>query len=255
MFEHFTFGAQPQTQPPRHYDDAFPSPTDTSFPSPPSPPPAGYPFPPQGGINDIVAKFAQQSLQSRDQLAQQFQAWQNYPPFSTDDSDDNMEPEDTQSLPGTPLLPARATLACRRLQRQLNVQLQSCTSHIRDINSLVEGMITSNSQWVLHNSTSRQPLSSQPPSRAGDELIIDLEEYDEPREMTAELDVDEGFHEEEDEDSEMTLRRASTPSGIRKYGIAGLRYKGSAECMMVQGKLKVRCIPRMRKRKPVPLPE
>jgi hypothetical protein len=259
MFEHFTFGAQPQT-PYQVLNDAFPSPTDTSFPSPLTPPPVSFPFPSnptQAGINDIVAKLSQQSLQqkSRDQLVQQFQAWQNDDDIVVDDGDVG-NPSDritqTTSVPTTPVLLPRSTISCRRLQRQLNVQLQSSSRHIRDIHTLVEDMIVSNSQCTLRNITSRSYLSSPPPSRGRDvvdNLAIDPSEFDEAR--IGPDDVDEGFCDDEsfgvDEDMELSLRRASTPGGIRKYN--GIRYGRSADYVCIGGKLKVRSLPRMRKRK------
>jgi len=48
----------------------------------------------------------------------------------------------------------------------------------------------------------------------------------------------------------MSLRRASTPSGVRKL-VTGMKYRASAECVGgVAGRpVMVRCLPRMRKRK------
>jgi hypothetical protein len=166
----------------------------------------------------------------------------------------------TQSLPDLPSLPhpRGGTLACRRLQRQLNVQLQASSSHIRDINALVEDMIVTNSQCNLRRTTSRPYLSSPPPTRADvEELVVDpLGEQIPGRN----IDEDEGFSEIADEDwgieEEMTLRRASTPSGIRKYG--GMRWRASAECVAAinaAGRPKVRSMPRMRRRKPKSVPE
>lgn len=78
--------------------------------------------------------------------------------------------------------------------------------------------------------------------------IIDLDEWDEGT-LTID-DVDEGFHDDEslgDEGMETSLRRASTPSGIRKYG--GVRYARSADIVSIGGRVKVRSVPRMRRRK------
>jgi len=249
MFEHFTFGAMPQSRDALQ-DEAFLSPIDTSFPSPLTPPPTSFPFPSnpnQAGLNDIVMKFSQQTIQpkSRDELVQQFQAWQNDHDLEIDDEEMESPSEriaETASLPPTPILSSTRTVTCRRLQRQLNVQLQTCSSHIRDINTLVEDMIVSNSQCTLRKATSRTHLLSPPPSRGRDVvemLVVDTSEYD-----------DEGFYEDEgfaEEETEMSLRRASTPSGIRKYN--GVRYGRSADIVNIGGKLKVRSFPRMRKRK------
>ena len=179
MFEHFTFCAQPQIMQPSHLlDDAFPSPTDTSFPSPLTPPPSSSSNPQhQAGISDIIAKFSQQTLQqqSRDQLVHDFQTWQRgnddaatFAPPEIGDDDVDIEDTDqddilpnseritkTVSLLSTPVSPPPpSSLACRRLQRQLNVQLQTSTTHSRDIGALVDGMVASESQCTLRQSTS-----------------------------------------------------------------------------------------------------
>jgi hypothetical protein len=120
-------------------------------------------------------------------------------------------------------------------------------------------MIVTNSQCTLHKSTSRPYLSSPPPSRAGREnLVVDSTRYQfQGRNIP---DEDEGFSEIADEDwgieEEMTLRRASTPSGIRKYGV--MRWRGSAESVAAvnaAGRTNVRSVPRMRRRKPKSVPE
>ena len=63
-------------------------------------------------------------------------------------------------------------------------------------------------------------------------------------------DYDEGFYEDEgfaEEEIEFSLRRASMPSGIRKYN--GMRYGRSADIVNIGGRVNVRSLPRMRKRK------
>jgi len=250
MFEHFTFGAVSQTC---QQDDIHPSPTDTSFPQQYTPSSTSYSFPsstPSSNINDIVDKFNAHSL-SRDELVEQFAAWTR---GSTSDDDEDVDMpsfeqpstciKHTASVPTTPIdPPIRDTIACRRLQRQLNVQMQTSVTHIRDINTLVEDMIVSNSQCRLHPSKS---YLSPPPSRAGfPPLIVDTTSYSQQI-----LDVDEGFHEDEcllEEETETSLRRASTPSGIRKYN-ANVRWGRSADVALVGGRLKVKSKPRMRKR-------
>jgi hypothetical protein len=277
MFEHFTFGAQAQT----NYDeDISASPTDTTFPSPIEAPPQSVSDPWESrGINDIVNQFSNHSL-THDSEEPQQSLWPDSqlpsPEFDTDPfTEEELSyvsttrgmarvPHNTRSMPNTPLMaPSQnGTVACRRLQRQLNVQLQSCTTHMRDINALVEDMIVSNSQCRLHKSTSRPYLSSPPPSRHGsDDLVVDTTEFETHPIM--DVDEDEGFGDFEDPATvmkeEVSLRRASTPSGIRKYG--GLKYRNSQECvggntaMGANGRLKVRCVPRMRKRKVVRVPE
>ena len=278
MFEHFTFAAQAQTQ----HDEVLASPTDISFPSPLSPPPTSF-FPTQlDGVGDIVNQFSKQSLypESENESPQQSICQSREDDDSlTLDLDHDMEPFspeelsyvsttkgmitinswESRSLPNTPALPhpRSGTVTCRRLQRQLNVQLQSCSTHVRDINVLVEDMIVSNTQCrlhTLHKSPSRLHLSSPPPSRLSD-LVVDTTEEPPPFE-------DEGFAEIEDSmwgiEEEMSLWRASTPSGIRKYN--HVRWKGSAECvggpvMGINGVVKVRNVTRMRRRKVKSVPE
>jgi hypothetical protein len=284
MFEHFTFGAQ--AQPTDQPEDISTSPTDTSFPSPVSAShqsPSLEPWSPyqQDTVDGIAHKFSQQSLRpENDELSQSI--WHDRcdkspsPDFDQDIATE-FTPEETsyvsithsmvtlpgplsaftQSLPDLPTLPhpRGGTLASRRLQRQINVQMQSSSTHIRDINALVEDMIVTNSQCRLHQSTSRPYLPIPSPSRLErDELVVDTTEFQSP-ETSIELPEDEGFSEIADEDwgleEEMTLRRASTPSGIRKYGI--IRWRGSAECVSAvnaAGRTKVRSMPKMRRRKP-----
>ncbi len=290
MFEHFTFGAQAQ---PMLDVDISASPTDTSFPVPSSgQPPTSY-FPPvpgrKGGVNDIVLAFSQQTLYPDE--APTHSIWTSSlpsPDFSVDSSLDDDEYSDemsyisatrgatsvqssissTQSLPGLPLPhPRGGTVACRRLQRQLNVQLQSCTSHIRDINSLVEDMLSTNSQCRLHAAKSSARFSSSyhinTPPRSADipspcskdeDLLLDTTEQN--RDMG--VDEDEGFAEGDEHEmdafalsvleEEMSLRRASTPSGIRKYNVVA--WRKSIESMGSSvARTKVRSVPRMRKRK------
>lgn len=159
----------------------------------------------------------------------------------------------TQSLPDLPIASqARGAVTCRRLQRQMNVQLQSCSNHRKDISTLVEGLLANESQCRLHRPT---PSRSNLYSPIEDEDASDIPES-ESRSMN--LDEDEGFAEMgEDEalalDDEMTLRRASTPSGIRKYNL--VRWRTSADCVSavnMQGKGKVRSVPRMRRRPKIP---
>jgi hypothetical protein len=275
MFEHFTFSAEAQTQC-HQQEDRSASPTDTSFlsPSSPLPPTTYFDYQPnlyEAGINDIVHKFSQQSLRPQDNEASQQPPLQQCTPSSPDletteldmifcrANGDRYQILTPASMPFTPLLPPShgKTLSCRRLQRQLNVQLQSCSSHMRDINMLVEDMIESNSQCTLHKSTSRPYLSSPPPSRAGPvtaadlDLTVDTTGSLEGREVDP--NEDEGFAETEDDlwaIEEMTLRRASTPLGIRKYSQMWWRNGGDCVGQGPQvGRLTVRSAPRMRRRK------
>lgn len=124
---------------------------------------------------------------------------------------------------------------------------------MRDINALVEDMISSNSQCRV---AARPFLLSPPPSRGREpeksNLVVDpssvFDEVDGSRTGPEDVD-DEGFCEDnfgEEEEMEMSLRRASAPSGIRKYNV---RYGRSADVVNIGGKVKVKSLPRMRKRK------
>ncbi|TVY81111.1 hypothetical protein LSUE1_G007312 [Lachnellula suecica] len=275
MFESYVFGSC--TSQTKYDEDISASPTDTSF-SPIEPSPDSIsPFssweisPFQGGINDIVNQFSNQSL-SPDCEEPQRSVWQHSQLASPDFEDEDPFTEEeltyvsttrgmarvhhtTQSMPNTPMMAPshNSAVACRRLQRQLNVQLQSCSNHMKDINALVEDMITTNSQCKLHKSASRPYLQSPPPRQhASDDLVA------ESTEIETRIHEDEGFGDFEDAATmmkeEVSLRRASTPIGIRKYG--GLRYRASAESVgaSLNGKTKVRCVPRMRKRKVISVP-
>jgi hypothetical protein len=283
MFDHFTFG--PQALPTVSEERIIStSPTDTSFPSPISANqlsslPPWSPYQPDT-VDGIVHKLSQHSLHRREDELPQHLVWNGDESVPSPDFDqtDDFTPDEisyvsttrgmttvavstsTQSLPELPALPQpQGALACRRLQRQLNVQLQASSTHMRDLDTLLEDMIVTNSQCTLHQSTSRPYLSSPPPSIAGtEELVVDTTEFQPQRNNFHE---DEGFSEIADEDwgleEEMTLRRASTPSGIRKYGL--IRWRGSADCVAPvnsAGRTKIRSMPRMRRRpKPKSVPE
>jgi hypothetical protein len=283
MFDHFTFG--PQALPTVSEERIIStSPTDTSFPSPISanqlsslPPWSPYQ---QDTVDGIVHKLSQHSLRREEDELPQHLVWNGDESVPSPDFDqtDDFTPDEisyvsttrgmttvavstsTQSIPDLPALhQPQGALACRRLQRQLNVQLQASSTHMRDLNALLEDMIVTNSQCTLHQATSRPYLSSPPPSGTGSvELVVDTTEFQPQRNN---FDEDEGFSEIADEDwgleEEMTLRRASTPSGIRKYGL--IRWRGSADCVAPvnsAGRTKIRSMPRMRRRpKPKSVPE
>lgn len=284
MFDNFTFGPQALSTVTEERIIST-SPTDTSFPSPISanqlsslPPWSPYQQD-TDTVDGIAHKLSQHSIRREEDELPQHSVWngdESLPSPDFDQTDDFTMDEisyvstthgmttvslstSTQSLPDPPALPQpQGALACRRLQRQMNVQLQASGTHIRDLNALLEDMIVTNSQCTLHQSTPRPYLSSPPPSRAGgDELVVDTTEI-EPRNN---FDEDEGFSEIADEDwgleEEMTLRRAGTPSGIRKYGL--IRWRGSAELVAPvnsAGRTKIRSAPRMRRRpKPKSVPE
>jgi hypothetical protein len=144
--------------------------------------------------------------------------------------------------PPIPNLPAHAN---RRWQRQLNVQLPTCPGHVRDRDTLVEDMIVSNSQCTLRTSAPPPPLRGRGEvevrSAASNETIPTEDQI---------LEVDEGYSEarnDGEDELEIVYRRASTPSGIRKY--SHVWYGRCADIANIGGKVKVRNRPRMRKRK------
>jgi len=237
MFENFTFGAVSQTR----HDDHTASPTDISFATPQT----SFPFSDDTleDLNDIVQQFSKQSL-TRDERAKEFAAWgglENLPLEVDSDEEPNvLKPTTSAPSPGYNMS-FGGSIACRRAQRQLNTQLQLSTSHMRDINMLVEHMISSNSQCRLQSRSSLSPLQS-PMSLPNLDLVVD------PMDDASfgKMEYDEGFCETElRAEEELSLRRASAPSGIRKYG--PMRWGRSADAC-VGGRAKVRSKPRMRKR-------
>jgi len=217
MFEHFTFGAQSQNQ----HDDVSASPTDISFSSPPS----AFPFYDEklSDLSDIVQKLNQQSL-DHEKSSNSFVAWEEATRQSFEVDDEMLYLTPTVSAPIHDN--SRSSIACRRLQRQLNTQLQLSTSHIRDLKTLMEDMIDTSSQCRLYSPTMKY-------------LAADPAEVD----HQLSLEIDEGFSEPLDTDTETSLRRASSPSGIRKCGI---KYARSGDSV---GRMRVRSMPRMRKQK------
>lgn len=126
-------------------------------------------------------------------------------------------------------------------------------------------MLTTNTQCRLHKTPSR-PYLSPPPSglipSSKAELEAELEIETRPaldfndRGISPDDNEDEGFAEMEDPfgllafEDEMSLRRASAPSGIRKYNV--VRWRKSAECIgsgKTLARMKIRSVPRMRRRK------
>ncbi|CAD6442492.1 dd7a5ccc-ea38-472b-ab92-db7e41419cec-CDS [Sclerotinia trifoliorum] len=261
MFENFTFGAAP-TNPYQYDDDVQLSPRDDSYPIPISPSDNSYPFfddyKPSTPLDDIIDQFHHQSLSYEE--ARNFQSRQYASPtpsLSGDSEISSSSSDSTHSVPSTPTSPYRAgVLACRRLQRQVNVQLQCSTSHIRDISSLVEDMLSNNSQCNLHPSPSKTTLASSPMSTMVVDPCTQNEWNDSESEkarrrwlniVVNDIDVDELYMEGDHwdrEDACLSLRRASTPIGIKKLG---LRCKTSLDC--VGGvRMKVARGPRMKMR-------
>ncbi|KAJ8062570.1 hypothetical protein OCU04_009095 [Sclerotinia nivalis] len=259
MFENFTFGAAP-TNPYQCDDDLQLSPRDDSYPVPLSPSDNSYPFfddyKPSTPLDDIINKFRQQSLSYEDARDIQSRQYTSPTPSLSGDSEMSSPSNATQSVPTTPTSPYRAgVLACRRLQRQVNVQLQCSTSHIRDISSLVEDMLSNNSQCNLHKSPSKTTFVSPAmstlvvdPCTQNDWSDIEMEKARRRWFNIVVNDVDEAYVEGDNWDREeacLSLRRASTPIGIKKQG---LRCRTSMES--VGGiRMKVAKVPRMRMRK------
>ena len=278
MFEHFTFGAQARIQ---IEEEPLASPTDTSFPSPISLPPSSFPFQweeTQPELSYIVHQMSRQSLSHENEKPQQ-SIWQNTTASSPIvDFDDECDPFDFAELnfvsttrgmatvkasydsaPMTLQAPSgNGKVACRRVQRVRNTQMQSSSKHVKDINTLVEDMVENSSQCKLRKTTSRPYLTSPPPSRGGmDDYQHTLDPnpvYYENRSLTPDSEEDEGFADIDEFlaiKESVSLRRAGNSSGVRKNN-NGLRYRGSAESIgnlrSGNGPLKVRSLPRMRKR-------
>jgi hypothetical protein len=277
MFEHFTFGAQAQIQ---NQEDWNASPTDTSFSEPASASSSSFPFEweeSQPDLSAIVHQMGRQSLSHESETPQQ-SIWQNTASIPIIDFDDNCDPFNIDNLDFVSTTRGMATVkasyddvapitlqtpsndgkvACRRVQRQRNTQMQACSKHVRDISALVEDMIDGNSQCKLRRTTSKSKLISPlaSPTRQLEDKSIFASLYYENRGISPDPDPeDEGFAEMEEQiaaiKEEVSLRRACTPSGIRKNN--GLRYRGSIEGMassqIINGRLKVRSLPRMRRR-------
>lgn len=259
MFENFTFGAAP-VNPDRCDDDVHPSPRDDSFLAPSPPSTSSYPFfedySSSSPLDDIINQFRKQSLSYETSGNVQPRQCTSPTPSLSEDSEMSSPTNDTQSVPTTPTSPYQGgILACRRLQRQVNVQLQCSTSHVRDIGTLVEDMLSNNYQCNLRKSPSKTSLVPSPisalivdPSTQNDWDSLEVEKARRRWLTTVVNEVDEAYMEDDRWDSKegsLSLRRASTPSGIRKQG---LRCRSSME-NAGEGKMKVAKAPRMRIRK------
>ncbi|KAK2625883.1 hypothetical protein QTJ16_005195 [Diplocarpon rosae] len=276
MFDHFTFGTYPHTLPPSTQDEAL-SPTDTSFPPAAASKPRSGSYVgqqsglgPREGISEIVQRFEQQSLQGHadprtddDDTSADASTWiASSPTFSIDSSSSSTDheyefaPRGIACIPGTRGCPPSCpdlhtrTVTSTRLQRQLNVRLQSCQSHMRDIASLVEDMIANSEQCRLRSAPSRHRRPTDSGTAAG--------RHDRERLRGGGCGVgvgvsedDEGFADMDDElgsacvlaqEEKLTLRRACAPSGVRKKtGLdAGCGRRSTG---------KVRSAPRLRRRK------
>jgi hypothetical protein len=252
MFEHFAFGAQ---HPDRFRPDISPSPTDTSLTSTSAPTSCPSSDPEMAAlhssISEIMLSLRDQTLQPREDLNLQPPA---PPPLLRDPEPPcaSSRVSCAASLPNAIPAPTPPddSAACRRLQRQLNVQLQTSQNHIRDVKALVEDMILTNSQCAIRPA-SRNSLPAPPQPDLTRDLIVDhpMDVDDCP---PADEDTDEGFQDGPPPKEKLVYRRARAPlpAGIRKAP-AGDGARG-ADYVVVEGRVLVRSAPRMRKRKPRP---
>lgn len=273
MFETFVFGTQIQTASACTHDDIAASPTDCSFTHPPSP----QPFTPHtyklADLSEIVHQFSQQSLclhNDHDEAPQQSRWAESRlctPTFNqtamSKFTDEELSYVSTvhgrkitlsstraKAHNTTPTQQARSTVPCRRLQRQLNVQLQSCTSHIKDLHTLVEEMVATSSQCRLapspvHRASSPIiPLSPTSAAAFEDAYIFTTSSSPEP---TTDEEYPDDFLAL---DEAISLRRASTPSGVRKvHLVRWTKSQDAVKACNALGQVKVRNVPRMRRRR------
>lgn len=256
MFENFTFGAAPVN--PYQCDHVQLSPRDDSFLVPSSPSTNSYPFfedyQPSSPLDDVINQFGQQSLSYGNPRYTQSRQYTSPTPSLSEDSGISSPTDSTRSVPTTPTSPPRGeALACRRLQRQFNVQLQCSTSHVRDISMLVEDMLSNGSQCNLRKSSSKSlvvsPVSSLEVDSHTQNNWDHLENEMARRRWldTVVTDADEAYvgdNWDREEDC-LSLRRACTPTGIRKQG---LRCRTSTESFGGV-RAKIAKVPRMRVRK------
>lgn len=178
---------------------------------------------------------------------------------------------------------------CKRKQRMRDTKMLSCADHKKDIEGLVKTMIstssqcnivpspTSTSQPTSHIPTSTSPLEIDPfestPLELDTPSLEAEDDFPAPPSLQIEMHEDEGFVDSPsspDADIEMTLRRASMPMGVRKwnmmryraggelagagleaYGAGGAYGEGWVRGEMVNARKKVRCVPRMRRRRKI----
>lgn len=278
MFEYFTLGAD---APDRFHRDISLSPTDNSFTGP-VPPISSHnsctPSHPEMSatptyMNEIMRRLRNQTLQTGDDVMGQPE-WTS-PSDTYPDDEMNFQYTLTRTHHSLPDIhctsaPRKSPIACKRLKRQLNVQLQSSKTHMRDVKALVEDMIKTNSQCVLREAASRTTNTTStttpttlptPPlsctTRTGSATAtIDPRIFDE---WPPTPDVDEGFHEGDDPEfdkkplEKFEYRRASAPGGIRKLDFAAECERG-VNHIVIGGRVLVRSTPRMRRRRTRPPP-
>jgi hypothetical protein len=220
MFEHFTFGAAARPEPSEQREV---SPLDTTI-ARSQPPTDAYPLHIAPELSDLVTQLSSQSLHPDEYSQRSYFPHLNVYRLPSPDEDYDKDCDLVQSLPSSPQSPT--PMHDRRLQRQIHTQLQTSAAHMRSISALVEEMIATGSQCNL---------TSPPPSRGSDAPdYFDQSHYDADDSCAGESA------------SEMSLRRASAPSGIRK-GETGSRMR-RAEAVARSGPVR-RSRPKLRIRK------
>ncbi|KAK6602712.1 hypothetical protein H4I95_06649 [Botrytis cinerea] len=206
MFENFTFGAAPVNF--DQCDDVQPSPRDDSFPVSLSPADSSYPFfescDPSSPLDDIIHQFRKQSISYEDARDLQARQCTSPTPSLSEDSEMSSPSNSTRSVPTTP-------------------------TSLTVLDTLVEDMLNNNSQCNLRKSPSKPSLIPSPisalavdSSTQNDWNDIEIEKARRRWLNTVVNDVDKAYMEEDSWDREeysLSLRRASTPSGIRKQGL------------------------------------
>ncbi|KAF2677820.1 hypothetical protein K458DRAFT_423668 [Lentithecium fluviatile CBS 122367] len=162
-FSHFSFDAAPTRA--REHDAERAamnvSPTSTRLP----PLPARLPTPPPCSMGDLAQILNQQSL--RLVVPSHKSANEPLTPPSDEDTFATALP---QPRPQLSLSTSRLNSATLRMQRQANVRMQSSSSHIKDISTLVERMIEAEDQCRI---CEQKP--SLPPSPTSEDEGISMD--------------------------------------------------------------------------------
>lgn len=232
MFENFHFGASVQPDPAS--DLCQTAPHDTSIADYPSPTSSlDEPYTPPA-MMDLLGRLEQQTLKCAQPQPQRTSYFHDLPtpPLDASFGDGLFRAPSPPSLPMSHAL--RALPTCRRLQRQLHTRQQTSSQHLRSLAALVEGMVETGAQCSLSTSPAASVVNEPDDVPASD-----------PTEHSAEHD--EGYFEGEDDNEGMDLssRRSSVPSGIRRVG--GLSYRSSKDCIRADVVM-TRTVVRMRRR-------
>jgi len=214
MFEHFTFGAQVQPRFPE-YEEETACPRDISHTALAVQRPDSVPTTlDESPMNDLLCKLTHQSLEAED--SDMPIRWTDNLVCSAAEKSyrENHELSYISSRRGRTILRAAPSMKhisrpCRRHLRQLNTQLQSCTDHVKDIETLVEDMISTNSQCQVSTAsgtTVTTPLS--PPLSPPQSYFPPNDLIPSPVQHLPQIEAaDEGFSElDETEALEMLVR-------------------------------------------------